>query len=587
MRQAAHLEKMLMEEGAEIPRIAVLSSFTADFLAPYILVESSNMGYPLKPWIGPFNQFEQQVLEDSSPLWKCSPKAIWVTMTLDDTDPMLAVDFPGIDIDDAVERLDRITNRLLGLTSAIREKTNASILVSNLFPSPRLAGGVFNANDPNGLVYLVQERNRTLALEFSRMIDVHIFDFAGSVMEAGWLSWHDPKLTYMARAGVGPKAQALLANRLVRSTVALLRPAAKCLVVDLDNTIWGGVLGDDGLEGIRLGDEYPGRIHKDLQRAILKLRHEGIILAISSKNDEELVLEVLEKHPEMVLRKNHFAAIYANWNPKPSNLRRIAENLNIGIDSLVFLDDNPVERAQVRAELPEVKVVELPRDPLYFTSTLLNEPWFDRARILAEDQNRAEMYQVEAERKALKENVKDIGDFLRSLDMTATVGTCGISTIDRIHQLINKTNQFNLTTRRHGLEDIRTWSDSEGSDVLWLRLKDQFGDLGLVCVGIIRKIDKKCWEIDTLLMSCRVMGRKAEEAFISFMAEIVMSRGGMYLKGLYLPTPRNHIVKDLYPSMGFSEIEDDGLEGRAYLLNLEEGMPEWPEIIRRKDSTEV
>ena len=585
--QARELEKMLTEQEAEIPVVAVLSSFTADFLAPYILVESYKIGYPLKSWIGPYNQFEQMVLDESSALWKTSPSVIWISMTLDDTDPLLAVDFPEIGVENAVERLGRITTRLLDLARSIREETSASLLVSNFFLAPRLAGGVFDLNDPNGLGYLVQEQNRNMAREFSQMVDTHIYDFAGTVLEAGWWSWYDPKLTYMARTGAGPKAQALFARRFVRSAVALLRPAAKCLVVDLDNTIWGGVLGDDGLEGIRLGDDYPGRIYKDLQHALLKLRREGLILAISSKNDEELVLEVLNTHPEMVLRKEHFAAIYANWDPKPVNIRRIAEDLNIGRDSLVFLDDNPIERAQVRAELPEVKVVELPHDPIHFTATLLSEPWFDRPRVLAEDQKRADMYQIEVQRKSLRENASDISQFLKDLDMTATVGMCSASTIERIHQLVNKTNQFNLTTRRHSLEDIRSLSDTNDSNVLWLRLRDHFGDLGLVCVGIVRKIDKKNWEIDTLLMSCRVMGRKAEEAFLSYLAEVVRSKGGRSLNGVYFPTRRNHIVKDLYRSLGFSGRGDDGKGGGVFQLDLEEGRPLWPEIIRRIDSTEV
>ena len=254
---------------------------------------------------------------------------------------------------------------------------------------------------------------------------------------------------------VAQAAMPSFAERLVRSVAAVVRPAAKCIVIDLDNTIWGGVIGDDGPEGIKLGDDYPGSVFKDFQAALLGYRHRGFLLAIASKNNRDVAIEALDKHPEMILRSQHFAAIEINWEQKPANLRRIAETLNIGLDSFVFLDDNPLERAQVSAELPMVNVVELPADPLGYLPALREVAALDRPRLLGEDLHRADMYRQESERKEFLSKQGSVEDFLAGLAMTAEVGKLNSHTMERICQLIGKTNQFNLTTRRHGMEAVR------------------------------------------------------------------------------------------------------------------------------------
>ncbi len=411
------------------------------------------------------------------------------------------------------------------------------------------------------------EANRQLARDLAGIADAHVFDYAGVVSGSGALAWTDRRLWYMARSVSSSENLVPLARGLARSIRALLRPAAKCLVLDLDNTLWGGVLGDDGAAEIKLGDEYPGNVFKDFQAALLGLRRRGFLLAIASKNDEQTVLDMLDGHPEMLLKRQHFAAICANWGGKPESLRKIAQQLNIGLDSLVFIDDNPVERAAVRAELPMVHVVELPAEPLGYLAALGEVAVLDQARLSVEDRARAEMYRSESLRQQVAQQAGNVEDFLRDLDMVAQVGLASPNTLERIHQLSQKTKQFNLTTRRHKADDLRRLAESPEAAVAWLRLADRYGDSGLVCVGIIERLDDECWVIDTLLMSCRVMGRRVEDAFLSYLAELARAGGARRLRGVLRPTAKNTPVQSFYPDHGFAELSR-GAEERTYLAEL-------------------
>jgi len=300
---------------------------------------------------------------------------------------------------------------------------------------------------------------------------------------------------------------------------------------------------------------------------------------VTSKNDEQTVLDALDSHPEMLLKRKHFAAIRANWNSKTENLREIAAALNIGLDSLVFIDDNPVERAAVLAELPMVHVVEVPVDPLGYLSALADVARFDRPRLLDEDLRRAEMYQGEALRKQVAGQAATVEEFLQGLDMTAQVGTADANTLERIHQLIHKTNQFNLTTTRHDIGQLREFMDSPSAAVAWLRLADRYGDSGLVCVGILRALDDDTWEINTLLMSCRVMGRQVEHAFLSYLGELARNEGARRLRGIFRPTAKNAPVKDFYDVHGFADLGGDSQ--RQYEIELGGDALPWPAVIRR------
>jgi FkbH-like protein len=558
-------------------RLAVLASFTADFVRPFLVVEANAAGIAVSPWFAPFGQFEQVVLDPTSALWAEPVGAVWLAMRIEDVDPLLVTDFPDLSVVQRTERITSIGDRLLGLVGAVRERTSAPILVSNHALPPTL--DVFDANDPDGLVHLVAVENRRIARALVNVHGAQIFDWAGLHAQVG-RHFGDPKLWYMARSPVATDSLSILARRLARSLRAAVLPAAKCIVLDLDNTLWGGVLGDDGPERVQLGDAHPGSVFKDFQLALLQLRRRGFLLAIASKNDAQTVDSMLRTHPEMILRPKDFAAIFANWEPKATNLRRIAEQLNIGLDSLVFIDDNPLERAQVSAELPMVVVPELPTDPMRFVSALADVAALDRPRLSQEDRIRTEMYQQDNARNEVARNAPDVATFLASLEMKAVVDRCTPMVLERVHQLIQKTNQFNLTTRRYAIDEVSRLARSPEAAVAWLRFSDRFGDMGLVCVGIVRQMEPAVWEIETFLMSCRVMGKGVEDAFLSYLFELAVAGGARTIRGVFRRTAKNTPVERFYDDRGFRRVAGTADEGIFERDPIAQPYP-WPAVIKR------
>jgi FkbH-like protein len=582
-----NLARQLEESDEETStNLAIISSFTADFLKPYIIVESFAIQNPIKPWFAPFGQFEQMILDSSSPLWNSKPQIIWIALRIEDIDRYFIHAFSGLEPNEARDRLSVIRERLILLARAARDKFAGPILVSNMTADEQGPRDIFDPGNSSGLLFMLAGENRLLAEGLAKIPDAHIFDYAGTVSSFGALLWRDPRLWHMARIPFGQNAQKRLSVMLVRTASATLRPPAKCLVLDLDNTLWGGVLGDDGLANIVIGDDYPGSIFKDFQAALLGLRNRGFLLAIASKNDFETVKNALDTHPEMILRSRHFADIEANWDPKPVNLKRIAEKLNIGLNSLVFIDDNPLERVHVRAELPMVQVIELPPEPIGFAGAVLESHLLDRPRLLREDAARAEMYQQETLRQEFGSHIADVDRFLSELGMHAEMGLLGPRNLERVHQLIHKTNQFNLTTRRHPMAELERFGKSPESHVAWLRLKDRFGELGLVCVGIIRQTDSYAWEIDTFLMSCRVMGRGVEDAFLSYLAELALSHDARLLRGIYIKTAKNTPVERFFQERNFKEVDDPDETIRIYEIELTRDTFPWPSHIERINAHE-
>jgi FkbH-like protein len=328
--------------------------------------------------------------------------------------------------------------------------------------------------------------------------------------------------------------------------------------LDLDQTLWGGVIGDDGLEGIKLGQgSGVGESFAAFQRFVRDLANRGVILAVCSKNDEKIALEPFEKHPEMVLKKTDIVYFAANWNDKASNIRLIAKQLNIGLDSLVFVDDNPYERNQVRDELPMVAVPEMPEDPALYPDCLVSAGYFEAIALTSEDLIRSEQYQKNIEREKSQASFADISEYLKSLDMELIWGPFDPLSLPRVVQLINKTNQFNLTTRRYSEEEIKRFSADPKAVTLRCRLTDRFGDNGIIGIMIALEKEADDWVVDTWLMSCRVLGRKVEQAMLDLLVQEVSGRGGKRLMGRYIPTEKNGMVKDHYAGLGFESLGQD------------------------------
>jgi FkbH-like protein len=396
------------------------------------------------------------------------------------------------------------------------------------------------------------------------------------VARQGRTRWHDERKWLTARMPIAADQLIHLSREWLRFLAPLTGRVAKALVADLDNTLWGGIIGEDGMNGIKLGAEYPGAAYQALHRAMLDLTRKGILLAICSKNNPEDAMQAIEKHPGMLLRPEHFACMRISWNDKVQGLREIATELNIGTDALAFIDDNPFEREQVRSAMPEVTVIDLPEDPLLYARTVRECPAFERLNLSSEDQQRNAMYIEQRSRSQAESSFQTKEDFYRFLQQEAEISPVSPETLARVAQLTQKTNQFNLTTRRYTEAQISEIAASPGCHVLSFRMRDRFGDHGLVGVAITRDSADAC-EIDTFLLSCRVIGRSAETAFLSHIAGAAAQRSKLTLVGRFLPTRKNAPAKTFFAQHGFA-LQKETPEESVWTLDLHKhavNCPDW------------
>jgi FkbH-like protein len=454
---------------------------------------------------------------------------------------------------------------VLALCHKAHERTRAEIILLN-FPLPgRQDWGAF--------------RNRTLATDwaFRRAVNlelglaapafVQICDREYLEARLGLEKAEDRRGWFESKQPGSPALLASLATEAARLVTGVRRPMKKVLAVDLDNTLWGGVIGDDGLAGIELGDNSPrGEAFKDFQKYVKSLKDRGVLLAVCSKNDEAKALEPFEKHPEMVLKREDFVAFSANWEPKSENLRRMATELQLGLDSFVFADDNPAEIEIVRQFAPEVGRVLLGPDPADYVSQLQDSRFFEPRQITREDARRLEQYHAEAERKKMESHCTNMDSYLASLEMVGEIHPFRPVDLPRVAQLVAKSNQFNLTTRRHSEAELGAIMNHPDTGHFSVRLRDRFGDHGLISVVILRFANGVA-EVDTWLMSCRVLKREVEEVVLNEMMRLAQGRGCGEIRGVYLPTSKNALVGELYPQMGFSPYLTNGKdEGICYTL---------------------
>jgi FkbH-like protein len=399
--------------------------------------------------------------------------------------------------------------------------------------------------------FLVDEFNRRLVQEARKasrlVLDVNAL--AGLVGQSAWSAgryWYAAK--YPFATGMIP----LYADNLMRILAAQMGRSRRVLVLDLDNTLWGGVVGDDGIEGLALGTGSPlGEAYSALQRMALSLKERGIILCVSSKNDEAIALDAFRNHPEMILKEDDIVAFRVNWDDKAANIKALAAALDLGLDAFVFLDDNPAERKRVRDALPSVAVPELPDDPSDWPAVFQAAGYFEQADFSREDQQRAGFYQANALRAAQLERIGDHDDYLRSLGMTLSIAPFDSAGRKRIAQLISKSNQFNLTTRRYSEAEIAAMQANSDVFAIQARLEDIFGDNGMISAVICRQMDQT-WEVDTWLMSCRVLGRRVEEAILQYLVEQARLKGVTEIIGRYIPTAKNGLVRDHFSKLGFA-----------------------------------
>ena len=550
----------LAAQDPDASRLGVLSNGTTDLLLPAVAVGMLRHGVWIRPIGTAFGQVAAEALTSDSEINRA--QCHFVLLCIDHRGLPLTPT-PG-DSNRAHATVSAAVRHIDSIRKGLRDKSGCMVIVQTV---PQVSASQFGSLErqvPGTLQWLIDQFNREIRAMIVDSPDLLLLDTAALAETVGLLHWHDPVLWTLGKFPFSHSVVPLYADWLGRLIGAARGNTRKCLVLDLDNTLWGGVLGDDGLTGIVLGNGNPlGEAYLNIQQTALALRERGVILAVSSKNDDQVARSAFRSHPDMLLKEEHIAVFQANWHDKASNLKAIAEKLNIGIDSLVLLDDSPAERAQVRTALPAVAVPELPDDPAFYSEILLAAGYFEAIRFTAEDQQRASQYRANSIRAELLAAAPDLDSYLHSLQMRAVCGPFNHLGRARITQLINKTNQFNLTTRRFTESEIAVLEDSTSGLTLQVRLIDRFGDNGMVAVVICLE-DGRDWIIDTWLMSCRVLNRKLEEAMLNHIVSRAGATGVRALIGQYIKTERNSMVKDHYARLGFKplSVEDDASRWR-------------------------
>src|SRR5438552_37331 len=539
--------------GFSIVRLAILASSTVDHLVPAIRVAGLRRRLVVDVHIGTYGQHRQDLLDPASPLHKFSPQTVLFSLTAREAIAGVPVTAKMAEVDEAIERS---VDELRFLWKKARETFKATVIQQTFLD---ITDPLFGSHDrlvaaaPSRMV----ARLNDLMSEAAASEGVLLLDVARASEIDGIDAWFDAGRWMQAKMEIAPPAAPLYGDLVARIVAAQRGLSKKCLVLDLDNTLWSGVIGDDGLEGIVLGEgSAAGEAHLALQRYALQLKARGVILAVCSKNDTTIAEAVFRDHPEMLLRRADFAAFVANWEDKAANLKTIAGRLNIGLDSLVFVDDNPVERARVRESLPMVAVPELPEDVAYYVGCLANAGYFETVSFTPDDQVRAEQYAANTEREALLGSSESVDDFLRGLRMSVVFGPVKAVDLSRVTQLINKTNQFNPTTRRYTAEEVEAIAAAPEMISLQFRLLDRFGDNGLISILILRPEPEQAdvLQIDTWVMSCRVFGRDLEFEAMNIAVETARRRGVRAFRANYIPTKKNGVIRDLYPRLGFTRV---------------------------------
>jgi FkbH-like protein len=533
-------------------KLAVLGGFTTHQLVDLIKLYLTAGRVNAEVYEADYGIFRQELLDPTSGVYATRPDSIFLATTWRDLGHLPAL---SDDRDEVRKKVEAEVADWSLLWRTAHDRLGCQILQNNFDAPPYRTLGNHEARHPSGFARYASLVNHALQDAAPPYVTIH--DLDGLSSQWGRAQWGDERFYHHAKLPCPPELLVDYAHSVASLILAGLGLGKKCLVLDLDNTLWGGVIGDDGLGGIRIGQGEPeGEAFLSFQKYAKALRDRGVILAVCSKNTDSVAREVFEKHTEMALRMDDISCFVANWDDKATNLRKIAERLNIGLNSLVFADDNPAERAIVRRLVPEVAIPELPEDPAGYIQAIERHRYFQTLALSGEDLQRAAFYKADEQRAALESSADDLKGFLGSLGMVARVVPVDSSSLERTAQLIVRSNQFNLTTRRHSAADVMAMMEEPQWVTRTVSLRDRFGDNGLISV-FFAKPDGDALEIDTWLMSCRVLKRGVEQYLLNHAAELARSKGLKKLRGEYLPTPKNALVRDHYANLGFTKISED------------------------------
>lgn len=563
-------------------RIAILRSFAVEPLLPSLRAAAYAHRIDLSINIGGYNSYVQEILDESNAAYHEPVNAVALAVQARDVVPELWEGYADLAPGEAARIVSRVQDDYSSWVKTLRSRTTAHIILQTLETPAAAANGELDSQSAESQAEALFRINQHLRSLAAQTPGVHINDYGALVARYGSEHWHDPHKWSSMNMPFRAEGLTAVAESWMRVLCPLAGRAAKVLVTDLDNTLWRGVIGEDGIEGIQAGASYPGCAHRAVQRALLDCSRRGILLAICSKNNADDVRPVFERHPEMLLRMEDFASERINWRPKPDNLREIAAELNLGIDSLVFLDDNPAERRHVRLECPEVTVIELPEDPMEYARAIRDCPELQRLSVSEEDRHRGSLYHVQRQRTELERQAPTVEAFYRQLAQEIEIQPLTAATLSRVAQLTGKTNQFNLTTRRYSEQEIKQLAADPSTGIYAARVSDRFGDNGITAVAITRTTGAVC-EIDTFLLSCRVISRTVETALLVHVLDDCKERGARLLRGWFFPTAKNAPAADFYPKHGFQPVESNGA-GQLWALDVASSSLQCPPWIQLRTS---
>ncbi|MGA9934095.1 MAG: HAD-IIIC family phosphatase [Nitrososphaeraceae archaeon] len=535
-------------------KVAILSSFTINGLEEALRVKCAESDITCATYLCGYGQYNQDILDQSSKLYEFSPD---ITFMIIDTRSVLSTLFYTpytIPANDRRTYIDKRVADFVNLVKTFKNRTGSKLILTNCSIPTYSPYGICEVRTEYGLKEMVYDFNARLSDAFRSDPQVFLFDFNSFVAKYGEINVLDYRQFLVGDIKVSLSYIPHLAEELMGYVKANLGVNRKCIVLDLDNTLWGGIIGEDGFDRIDLSLKPPGMAFMEFQRVLLALYQRGVILAINSRNNEDEALRAIRDHPFMVLREEHFATMKINWSDKISNMKEIAQELNIGLDSIVYFDDDPINRELMSKAIPQIKIIDLPDDPSLYASTLMQINDFNTLVMTNEDRKRGEMYREEHKRTELKRSSSNLEDFLKQLEIRVTMKKANNFTIPRIAQLTLKTNQFNLTTRRYQEEDVETLAQDHTKLIGCAQTQDKFGDNGITGVYIVNKnhVDKE-WFIDTFLLSCRVMGRGIEDAMMGYILSKAKEEGVIKVKAEFIPTKKNKPCEQLLPNFGFKK----------------------------------
>jgi len=534
-------------------KLYILSNINVDFISDIL---RNDYSYDAVTAPG-YNAWVQQILDDNSALYRENPDVIIIIF---DGNELIQDNYAIQGAIDSINDIFEIIKKF------IDKNHNKFILISNLDIKQRKLLSLKDFRIERQIENYWMSKLDSIKQEYW---NVCLLDIKKLVEEYGRKDFYSQKLWYLANERFSPNGSKLIALEINRSISAWKGKKKKCIILDLDNTLWGGIIGEDGIDGIELSNIKEGSRYHDFQKRLKDMKELGILLAVVSKNNYEDVIEVFKKHPYMVLKEEDFVSMKVNWADKVDNIKSLSDELNLSLDSFVFIDDSPVERESIKKVLPEVTVFDFPKDTSELESKIIEsyEEYFLSYKTTEEDRERSEMYRSEINRKKIREKVTNLEDFLLSLEMKVSIWKARKLDVERISQLTQRTNQFNVTTRRYSIIDVNKMLEDPNYYLYVASLADKFGNCGIISVIIIKAHGSKA-EIDTFLLSCRVMGRYVEDAIIEAVEQRLRENGVNEIYAQYIPTKKNFPVKELFERLGYTliSIKEDGT--KDYKLDL-------------------